>query len=203
MTEPGGLEWPRKYTPEQQEVLSRSPYLRTFLETDEIWMSKVLKPLEPLGVALDQDIRSKLGYRWIPMMLTPLVVMAEEQDMLDKETIREEKFEFVDVVSSLFYIGYELGNQEAIDDFIAPIVEQLIYRSLIHRSKLSKDPLEQVTDYVYGIVRAGHYAKFLGNRIQNFTQPSEPPANQNTASDLDIMRDFIQGLDEIDDIGKS
>lgn len=174
MAEPQDIPQPNQ---EQEAILQRSPYLKRFLDHPPVIGATWLDDLEPLGEPIERDIAEKLGNNWWTTTLVPIALMAEEQ-----------------LVKSLFLLGYELGNRKDAHTFSTPIIQKLSQHGVTHYpvpEGEEKNYWQRLFKTSWGIIENG---AFIRHYIDEKNQPNGGQSSK------DPFKDFIQGLESIDQL---
>lgn len=187
---------------EQKVILQGTSYLRAFISRPPEIGANWLDELQPVAEPLEREIAQKLGNEWWTTTLVPLALMTREQDIFDKKIglydnnkRRSHDQILLEVVKSLFLIGYEVGHINA-SKFNYQIFKNLSESALFHNpipENQKKDYTEKSFNCVLGIIRAGSFIRFYtdqsktGSDLPTGTPPQTSP-----------FEDFIQDLESID-----
>ncbi len=193
MAEPQEVPNPNQ---EQEVILQRSPFLRSFLGHPPVIGAEWLDDLEPLRDSIEREIASKLGNRWWTLTLAPIALMAGEQRVFDTTFLNDTKSEndpLFRVVTSLFLMGYEIGNRKDSLACSTLITQKLSQHGLFPPVSDSEAQgyAERVFNTTRGIVVTGAFIKLCVKQAENVSE------NSNTT---DPFRNFIEGLDSLDNL---
>lgn len=194
MAEPQDIQQPNQ---EQEAILQRAPLLKAFINQPTDISGDWLDKLELEGKSLEKEIATKLGDNWWTTTLGPITLMVLEQDVFDTKLMKIWKKETPDeslihrIVTSLFLIGYEIGNRKDAFSFIVPLVGKLSQAGLFHYpvpDDETKSYPQRVFNTVWGIVQTGI---FIRSSEQKDLPKGLPPQT-------DPFKGFIESLESID-----
>lgn len=190
-------------SPEQrEEILNRSPLLRTFIDRSKpahLWAEEAGIAFVQVEGELKRTQKERSAHSWgWAMVIVPHI----EKPRLYNESFSDFK-SYLDVVwpllTSLFLIGYEIGNREEAILFMPDVLKKL---DDIHffKSELfdSDEGRNQIFDHVVEIIEKGVEIKkeLLKAEIKGIDK-KEPEGEEKLPKDDDlaVFREFVNSLD--------
>jgi len=176
----------RKNDPRKEVILSRSPYLRTMLDSEakhknpEQWYEK----MKIHRNKLEEDMNNRLGNNWNRLTVMPLFLYGKVAGIFNPLLSREMQFA---AATSIIMAGFEVANQDDVTGVLFDLVKKFREEDLFNPICLTDlQESQKAVDYIYALAETGAYMATTKSEDDKRTDPlgSESPFNK-----------FISGLD--------
>ena len=167
----------------KQEILQRSPFLRTFLNVTYQALNPIqwAADLETHGKKISEDISERLGSNWRVLTIPPLFLHADIFKVFNP--MSDEKR--VVIIQSMVIAGYEIDNQDDIALMSADVVNNLNGKEYFNPDSLIKPALLSAVGFTSLLLRTGGHLRH--------TFPEQSTNTEDKPKDPFV--DFIKGLD--------
>lgn len=172
--------------PQKEAVLANCPFTKHFLDKSALhsdpkhWSNK----FKELSAKLESKIESNEGSGWKRNIMNPLFLTTIPHKVLNPKMSVEEQ---TATIETIFYMGYEMGNENWKPLLVDIVVALTKMKSLNPEMLISIENKRKAIDVCYGIIKVGAYFKVLESGKEQ-KHNDKPPIL------TDSVRKFIEGL---------